>query len=446
MILVGAAAVAQFGQNSRLTDGLTEMYARAADEYMVEFDAELKTELKSLEQLKQFSNYQKVDLIEYSIKPTVRYLFGPMTQRSIGGEQKGNLIDVNWDAASMREGFVFVPYTYHGQWLINNQAESNDQLEIPLPLNTKVIKSANWKNCTDTAHADAESYWYYWDPARPGCDQREGVHYQIIRPQLSKKTVQTVRTYPEYANMTKDGVMSMTFGFGYIEDPPNPQPMTDSDYGMGQLRSFISMVRKEVARNNAKESAILEKEYLGARQPSRVIGTRFEFEKNGVKVKINIVASGSIDQMELFTQSFAHDRDDFFGWFGHSRVGNGFDAFQVQRMLRNNSDYYSISPNYQLIYWAGCNSYSYYTKPFFDFKANLQNNDPSGTKALDIISNGLPSYFSLNASNAYVLVRALTNFDRPVSYQEIVNRLEIQSNQMGIYVLVNVLGDEDNSN
>jgi hypothetical protein len=263
---------------------------------------------------------------------------------------------------------------------------------------------------------------------------------------VSKKTVQTVRSYPEYSNMTKDGLMSLTFGFGYVEDPPNPKPMTDTDYGMGQMRSFISMVRREVAGRNLKESTILEKEYAGARQPSRVIGTRFEFEKNGIKVKINIVASGSIDQMELFAQSFAHDHDDYFGWFGHSRVGNGFDAFQVQRMLRSNSDYYSLTSDYQLIYWAGCNSYSYYTKPFFDFKANLRNEDPKGTKALDIISNGLPSYFSLNASNALVLYKALTNFDRPVSYQEIVNKLEIQSNQMGIYVLVNVLGDEDNTN
>ena len=51
-------------------------------------------------------------------------------------------------------------------------------------------------------------------------------------------------------------------------------------------------------------------------------------------IVINVVAAAGIDQMELFARSFAHDHDGFFGWFGHSRVGSGFDAerfWQVHR-------------------------------------------------------------------------------------------------------------------
>ena len=113
--------------------------------------------------------------------------------------------------------------------------------------------------------------------------------------------------------------------------------------------------------------------------------------------------------------------------------------------MRQNPDVFNITKNHQLIYWAGCNSYSYYTKPFFDFKVDIFNQDFKGTKGLDIISNGLPSYFSLNAKNAIVLARAFINYaDKKTSYQDIVNQIETQSNLNGIDVLVNVIGDEDN--
>ncbi|MGZ5279749.1 MAG: hypothetical protein ACXWC9_07405, partial [Pseudobdellovibrionaceae bacterium] len=102
--------------------------------------------------------------------------------------------------------------------------------------------------------------------------------------------------------------------------------------------------------------------------------------------------------------------------------------------------------DYQMIYWAGCNSYSYYTLAFFDQKAKLNpTKDPKGTKNLDIISNALPSYFSLNAINAEILLKSLMKWEKPTSYQAIVDDIEKRAEKDGsTLVLVNVLGDEDN--
>lgn len=432
--------------SSCLAGAELEFYARAANEYKVSFSAVIKTDFKSVEQVQAFTNYQKEDFVERVLRPTTKYLFGPLTYRSLGGEQKGFELDAQWSEAYLEDGVVIVPYNYSGQWLVNTRVDKMPQLELPLPLHVRSLRTPRWKNCTDSLpeHQDLESFWYYWDPSRSGCDHKVGVHYQLITPEFSKKTKPTKVSYPEYQNMLRDNKMSLTFGFGYVKDPADPQPFSDSDFGMGQMRNFVSLLRRELRHYNFQESEILENEYLGSSSESRKIGARFEFEKNNVQFEIKVVASGSIDQMELFAKSFSHDHDAFFGWFGHSRVGNGFDADQFSGMLRRNKNFYTLTPNYQMIYWAGCNSYSYYTKPFFDFKANLIKNDSAGTKSLDIISNGLPSYFSLNASNALILTQAMVNFERPTSYQEIINRIEAESNAEGIYVLANVLGDEDN--
>lgn len=424
----------------------TELYARAAEEYVVKFRAVAQSDFKSLEQVRQFSISQKQTFEEYVLKPTTKFLFGPMTNRSIGGEQKGFGFEILWQEAFMENGLVIIPYEYSGLWLINKKIRPDSLFELPLPLNSRLLTTPLWKNCTDSSpeHQDIGFFWYYWDPARNGCDHKLGVHFQVIKPQLSKRTPQTSVSYPEYEKMIRNNKVTLTFGFGYVEDPADPMPFSDADYGMTEFRSFLGMVRNDLRLYNFRETKILESEYLGGQRPERRIGSRFEFEKHGLKFEVKVVASGSVDQMELFAKSFSHDHDAFFGWFGHSRVGNGFDAFKFGGLMRQNRAHYSLTTDYQMVYWAGCNSYSYYTKPFFDFKANLIPQDVNGTKGLDIISNVLPSYFSLNADNAAVLLNAIVNLEKRASYQSIVNQIERQSNASGISVLVNVLGDEDN--
>ncbi len=429
-----------FAQNN------TEFYSGAADEHIVQFQAYIKTSLKSIDQVQNLSQSKKNEFIESGIKPTVQFLFGPLTYRQWGGEQKGAQITVRWKQAELRGTNVFIPYDYQGQWLLSKKISQKKIFELPLPYNIESLRTPKWTSCTDSGsdHSDWSFFWYYWDPTRYNCDHKEGKEYQIIRPVILDKTVQTEKTYPEYEKMSADGVLSMTFGFGYVEDPADPQPFSDSDYGMTEFRRMLDSTRKLVLNLNAVETDIRQNEYVRHTQSNNVIGKKFSFSKDGIQYEIKIISSGRVDQMEIFAKSFAQDHDDFFGWFGHSRVGNGFDAGQFSMIMKRNPDQFSISQNHQLIYWAGCNSYSYYTKPFFDFKINIFNNDFKGTKGLDIISNGLPSYFSLNAKNAVVLLQAFLKYPNKTSYQEIVNQIEAQSKMMGIDVLVNVLGDEDN--
>lgn len=438
-------------------DQISHFYSNNGIETQVQFSALFKTDQYTLEQIQKMDESSK-DYFERSmIKPTIKYLFGPMTNKSIGGMRTEMTVKASWELAYQENDQVVIPYLYTGTWIVASKVASSGKLTLPLPFNEQTLFSDKWLSCTDSdpEHQTQSFYWYFWDPSRFGCDHKINVHYQMIDVQFKSSTQMTVDTYPEYQKMIQSAGQNnnfqMTFAFGYVTDVADSNPDKDSDYGMDQYRKFIRFMDAEAKKFKLSKSPILQSEYLNPQYPEKQIGYRYSGLLNNVKIEIKVVTSANIDQMELFAKSYAHDHDSFFSWFGHSRVGSGFDADNFASMLRYNPEYYSLSSHYQMIYWAGCNSYSYYTQPFFKQKAKLSSqlgilNDSAGTKNLDIIANGLPSLFSFNAANAIIVYNALINWQTPTSYQTIVNRLEKHAASNYYTVLVNVLGDEDNNN
>lgn len=423
-----------------------EFYSAEGREREAKFNGSFLSDLRSINEVQAMSADQKLRFQQNQIEPTLKFIFGPLTNRAIGGPQRGITLKVDWNSARMERGRVLLAYQYDGIWIVDKNLP--DQFTIPVPLNKRDLFTANWKKCTDSApdHQTEWFYWYFWDPARVGCEHREGIEFQTVNVDLGAQTVNQPATFPEYEKMFRstgtENKMRLTFAFGYIEDPEEPNPDSDYDQGIMEYRAFVEQVRRI---SGFRESLILQKEYRSSRNGETVIGHRFVGRIHGREILINVVAAAGIDQMELFAKSFAHDHDSFFGWFGHSRVGSGFDAERFGQMVLSDPGYYSVTANYQMVYWGGCNSYSYYTLPFFDFKSRVAGGaDPKGTKGLDIIANGLPSYFMLNADNAAIVLSYLLNWQQKPSYQTIVDQIEARAHQVGINVLVAVLGDEDN--
>ncbi len=418
------------------------LYSADGREHKVQFDA---VYLSTYQQVSKLD----IETLVNEITETTKFLAGPLTERSLAGIQKGETITLHLDQVSMKNGRVLVPYTYNGVWLVRSQVLTGTFINIPVPISVRDLKTKNWKKCT-ASEADHSSWgfmWYFWDPARSGCDHQLGENYQEVQVNIGAETSPTDISFPEYKNLIRmnngKATLAMTFAFGYVEDVANPNPFTDYDSGMLQFQKFYAKVKKEVDPLGFTETPIYQNEITGG---TAVVGARFSGLKDGVHVQVSVIAAAGIDQMDLFADSYAKKHEGFFAWFGHSRVGGGFDADQFQQNLNRNPAVFSVSPQYQLIYWAGCNSYSYYTLPFFKLKSALNPlQDPNGTKKLDLISNGLPSLFSFNAFNANVLFDALINWEQPTSYQTIVNQIESHASHRGSPVIVNVLGDEDNS-
>ena len=418
-----------------------ELYAFAGEEHRVHFKALYRSSAKRIEDLENTS------LIN-DIWETTQFLFGPLTYRGLGGIQKGEKIQPLLAQAYIENGRVLVPYDYDATWMIHNSALTDSFLRLPLPFSVADLKTSHWQDCTDSAdeHGTWGFFWYFWEPKRPGCDHRRNVNFQEIEVEVGIATPQTTESYPEYARLIHiiDGVptLSMTFAFGYVEEVSRPDPFKDRDTGIKEFQRFYRVTKEQLLAQSFEESPILQSDIT---RGLAIIGSQFIGIKDGVRVEVSIVAAAGVDQMDLFAHSYAHNHDGFFGWFGHSRVGSGFDAQNFEYKLKRNSQRYSLTSDYQLVYWAGCNSYSYYTLPFFNLKAQLNpETDPQGTRNLDLISNTLPSLFIFNAANAQVLFQALIQWKKPTSYQSIIQKIEKIADSRGALVIVNVLGDEDN--
>ncbi len=426
-----------------------DFYSHLGKEVIATFSARHLSALSQIE----LQSYQESSRKHYEnnyILPTFDYLYGPLVNKSLGSPLHVTELVVNWDHPIVENGKVYLEYTYKGKWTVANAAMLGNGLHLPIPYSKSVLVSPQWKSCTDRdpEHQTLSFYWYFWDPSRSGCDHTIGEHYQNVKITILSQTPQTQNSYPEYHQLLKsagiDNNFQMTFAFGYADDSNQKDLNQDWDIGASEYRKFLTHVKNQFPQ--FQSTPILRGEYLGFEGDQKVIGHSLKGKRDGVDVTINVVINFGIDQMKLFAQSFAHNHDGFFAWFGHSRVGSGFDAQQFANMVSWNPDYYSISNQYQLIYWGGCNSYSYYTKPFFELKARAANgSDPKGTKSLDIVANGLPSYFHFNAKNAEISLDMLMKWQTQPTYQEWIRKIENYATDYGALVLAMVVGDEDNS-
>jgi len=426
---------------------LSRFHSTAGDEYVVRFQGVFRSQEHD-PRVFQRSLQARKSFIEKQIVPTMDFLFGPLTHRVLGNPQRVHSIDVAWDQLKVVGNRVELPYRYQGTWIVSQRVAKAGGVDIPVPFSREDVQTRGWKGCgdSDPDHQTPSFYWYFWDPKRFTCDQVEGVHYFTTRVELLTKTPNQTRSFPEYQRLiTSGGKLTMTLAFGYVKDPTDPRPMQDPDQGVREFRRFLDAFRAQWGQQ-LQESPVRAAEYRGAFKPEITIGSRFRGVLHNVPTEVKIVIAAGVDQMDIFAKSYAQDHDDVFAWFGHSRVGGGFDADRFRMMLQFYPNEYSITNDYQVVYWGGCNSYSYYTLPFFEMKALAsQGRDPKGTKNLDIIANGLPSYFSLNSANAMATAQAFLNWPRAASYQQIIKQIENQSNAMGALVLVAVLGDEDNA-
>lgn len=379
-----------------------------------------------------------------SILKTLTYLYGPTTNRNIGGISKIENVAINFAQSTIENNQLKIPYEYQAIWLISDKLSKRSSLDISIPFNEEILITENWKKCTDhePIHQTQKLFWYYWDPNREGCDHQLNVHYQNVTVQFAQRMNQDLAGRPQYHRLIqrKDGQhLNMTFAFGYINNDSQKNPDTSQDQGMYSYRELLKLLRKnKLIKKSFQESPINLNEYYGYRNENQIIGTRFKGSKDGVPVTIKVVTASNIDQMELFAKSYLQDHDSTFAWFGHSRVGEGFAASQVLELLKINKTSYSLTNDYQILYWGGCNGYSYFTTPFFKMKAKKFSEFENDRSNLNIISNALPSLDHLSGRNAMAFFESIFYWEKSKSYKEIIDDLEVKI-WNGQPSLVNVL-------
>jgi hypothetical protein len=195
-------------------ENIANFYSSAGVETKVQFSAVYKTSDYKIEDIQKMDADTKSYFEQSLIKPTIKYLFGPLTNRELGGMKTEMTVVIDWAQAIQEGDHVVVPYTYSGTWIVASKLISTtDKLTLPVPFNSQKLFTTNWLACTDSAseHQTQSFFWYFWDPSRSGCDHVLNTDYQIVDLKLSEQTLNTDETYPEFKKMISSNGIDNNF-------------------------------------------------------------------------------------------------------------------------------------------------------------------------------------------------------------------------------------------
>lgn len=304
-------------------------------------------------------------------------------------------------------------------------------LEIVLPRDMSYTGldqfTAKYKgSCVDWgAHdVDSGSMWYYFRPLARGCSL---ANEDVVRStaQVSVSPVNTTGKYPEYDKVWEDDALKVVAVFGKFEDGA-----TSNDAGIDAYNSFVSGVKNELAP------------YAPATVPSplpsspgvAVPDVTFTASLPGgrsvqvVALMVDNVREGGA-AFEARYEALSSDAD-LIVYNGHAGLGANVRA--LARMGQ------WVAGQYVIVFVNGCDTYAYIDTALNEAHADVNPDDPEGTRYVDIVTNAMPSFFRSMAGATMAMFRGLLAHDEPRTYEKIF--ADIDSSEVVI-----VTGEHDNT-
>ncbi len=385
--------------------------------------------------------------VKEKIDNQVVHMFGPMGEATVKAVPKGDYKITNIGKAQLVARNTFsVPYTYTGTVIVQNNATGNSY-NVILPKNPDLIyKQAmvlNRKPCTDHHYDSEGDFWYFWNPSNPGCRLRQGVHYDVIKSSI-KRIANTNVSYPEYAKLVQNlsvPTIKVSMMMGMDDTSKGTDPLRSGDINAQNYRGI---------RNTLIQMGFQESRALSEAEFEQLVGHAVktahyvqEFVKEDKKARILVRLSFGPTGIDEDSDGFhwlmkeAMENSSIMIYDGHSGLGGHLDLASIE-----NTEGFKFQPNknqYQIYFFNSCSSYTYYNTMYFARKKTAQ--DPKGTKNLDIMTNGLATYFSVMGETNMAVVKAVdswANDKGTMSYQTLARQID-SGNLFGIN------GDEDNS-
>lgn len=390
------------------------------------------------------SNPNRREAIEL-VNRQVLHLFGSMERSDPAGVPKEDhrieiLRTENLESKTYR-----VHYSYEGTIL----AERGPRKYFPLtlPRNPDLVFSQSMvgrKNlCTDPHYQEEGDFWYFWStaPTYPRCPLVEGVHVDTFNASIERLRNERT-TYPEYDRLTdSEGNIDVHVFFGMDDTSKGKDPARSADINAFSYRNLKSALEERgftfekwnstnpVVPANYWFDVTVEEASLKIR--SRTIRVRLFFGPSGIDQE-------SAAFHYLFRDSLKNA--SLMIYDGHSGLGGHLDLKEIAR-LRG----FRLSPNpnkYQIYFFNSCTSYTYYNTLYLQRKRAGGSSllEYKGTKNLDILANGLSTYFNNEQHQNIRLMDAILLFSKSsqkTSYQRLAQRMEFDN-------LFVVIGDEDN--
>jgi hypothetical protein len=354
------------------------------------------------------------------------------------------------------KGRLSIAYKFTGKSVFDLRAFKNsDRASVPLklPLSPDLIYKQSmgkkggepFNYCTDPGYNDEGDFWYFWDPQQKKCPLADD-NQKVLRITGELKLLpNSVERYPDYNALYGDNdngkVLEISLLLGYVDDIPNNKIGHTKDTTYKNFKvitkelkdmGFTELTGKDHYKDNFKITSG-GNETKGAnflREYASVIHT-----DDGRKVHVHVqvlladTAIASRDNTFHYYLVPAFENADVLIYDGHSGLGGNLDLGSLPKV------HFDLN-KYQIFFFNGCSSYSYYNGMFFQAK--------HGSKNLDIVNSGLETSSDSTAPNALAFMKYIIRGDLK-SYRRILTALEKSNGEDNGTYLTGVSGEDDNT-
>jgi hypothetical protein len=371
---------------------------------------------------------QSCSYAEGAIDDQVLYTVGQLNGDNSVGRLDQLKID-NIETESTETGcFITYDAVLPVAWGAGGAVPESYEFVLPRDMSKASIEDfvdAYTDRCLDWGAHDVTAgvFWYYYRPNNGRC-KLEPEDVVRLPVSVAPSADATEGQYPEYHKVWEDGVFNVVAIFGKAKEDGS-----ESDVGVRGYGEFIRQVREELRDNELLLTPSDMPDRPGTDVPFVRIKTTLA---DGKQVIVNAFL---VEKVTNAPASFWAEYEsltetaDYIVYNGHSGLG------QNVRALARRGNW--IEGQYAILFLNGCDTYAYIDASVLDAHADVNDDDDTGTRYLDVVANAMPSYFRSMPQATMAIFRGLLSYDLPMTYEEILK--DIDSSEVAL-----VTGEHDN--
>lgn len=382
-------------------------------------------ELNFKGELRTANNYAAKGQIEKQLLFTVGQLNG---ENSVGRLDKVELTNIKttWLGGGMKK------LTYDAKLIVawgkrNNVPESYTFKLPKTTTNTALAQFTKDYSATCGQHGhevNDGNMWYYYRPNQEGCELAADRIVEMTAT-VTTSAINTTGKFPEYHKVWEDNALKAVVIFGKFDDGAT----TSSDAGISAYNRFVRDMKNTLKGHGLQTVPADVSDTPGVENPDVTLTATLA---NGKTIQVVILLIDGVrtagSTFDARYASLTADAD-LIAYNGHSGLGANIRALARKGKWKKGQ--------YSIVFMNGCDTFAYADTALADARSKLNDDDPSGTKYLDMVTNAMPSLFYYMGSNTLAIFKALMDFENPKTYEQIFKGVHSSS-------VVLVSGEEDN--
>jgi hypothetical protein len=327
-----------------------------------------------------------------------------------------------------------VQIKYHAKLLVawgkKTSIPSTIELKLPLDVSSSgqtAFATKYGHSCIDIgAHdVDSGSMFYYFRPKASGCTL-DAADVHAVTATVGPSPVQTTGKFPEYNKIWEDGKLEVVAIFGKNEDGA-----TANDVGIDAFNRFVGAMKSELATRQLTTIPATVPTNPGVAAPDIELNATLP---DGKKIRVVALLTDNIRiglTQPVFRARYEalSTRADYIVYNGHAGLGVNVRALASAGKW--------IAGQYVVVQMNGCDTFAYIDDALFRAHKNINADDTTGFKYIDIVNNAMPAFFSDLSNTTMAMFRGLLDHAAPKTYEQIFRNIAAAQ-------VVLVTGEQDN--